>query len=264
MTQLAGLNECYERDGYWIHSVPLLPPELVKAGSKALDAVRDGTYDTGRMPEESPWKPGGDASNKLIKVEQPQLASAVLREVVGYPALGKLALAMTGAEWVQAWWVQMLMKPPTGEQKGAQTGVGWHQDRQYWSCWEEGSELFTAWLALSDVPEAAGAMRFVPGSHRWGFLDQGDFFNQDNQALRRSMKLPEGAEWAEVPVVLPAGGVSFQHCLTFHASGANQAGHVRRSLAIHMRTNRSAPKRESGHLLLKYLDDEEIAPVFRP
>ena len=35
------------------------------------------------------------------------------------------------------------------------TNIGWHQDRTYWQEWDDGSELFTAWIALSDVTAEA-------------------------------------------------------------------------------------------------------------
>jgi ectoine hydroxylase-related dioxygenase (phytanoyl-CoA dioxygenase family) len=191
----------------------------------------------------------------------PHIADRTLFEAVTAPALGELAAAATGAEWVQVFWVQQLMKPPAGPTGAVQANVGWHQDRQYWKCWEDDSEVFTAWLALSDVPEEAGAMRFVPGSHQWGLLDQGDFFGQSPDAQRDEMSLPPGAQWHEEPVTLPAGGVSFHHNLTFHASGPNRASHTRLSFAVHLRTEKSAPLEGNTDELIQYLDRPEYCPV---
>ena len=118
--------------------------------------------------------------------------------------------------------LQLLLKPPA-RSEGAATNIGWHQDRHYWQVWEEGSELFTAWIALSDVTPEAGPMRFVRGSHRWG-LQQSDFYGQDHEAQRRGIQVPTGHNWEEVPALLPPGGVSFHHNLTYHGSGPNQSG----------------------------------------
>src|SRR5204862_4210572 len=142
------------------------------------------------------------------KIEQPQFASQALRELLRYPALGQLAASVTGAERVQVWWVQLLVKPALPPGTPAATNVGWHQDRYYWGAWEEGSELFTAWIALSDVGEECGPMRFVRGSHRWGLVPENDFFQQDLSGQRSAISLPSGETWQEVAAILPPGGVS--------------------------------------------------------
>ena len=174
------------------------------------------------------------------------------------PLLGELAGAITGAKRVQVWWVQGLVKPGTPDADAA-AKVGWHQDRAYWGDWDEGSELFTAWLALSDVTEDAGPMVFVNGSHKWGLLEGGDFFAQDQEALRRAIHIPEGESWHETPDLLPPGGVSFHHRLVIHGSHQNTSAHPRRSLAIHMCTEKSSLRPDSW--AAKYLDRPEICPI---
>jgi ectoine hydroxylase-related dioxygenase (phytanoyl-CoA dioxygenase family) len=191
----------------------------------------------------------------------PQVANRAVMELVSHPTLGALAAAITGAEWVQVWWVQLLYKPPAGPDGLGSTHVGWHQDRQYWSAWEEGSELFTAWVALSDVTPEAGPMRFVRGSHHWGLLNQGDFYGQDHEALRETIRPPEGAAWDEAPALLQPGGVSFHHNLTYHGSGPNRTEQPRRSFAIHLRTERSAPAGGARRGLTEFIDDPAYCPV---
>ena len=163
---------------------PVMPAEVVDAAVAGMNAVRAGQYDTGCPPENSRWTPGDDPQT-LCKIEMPQLASRAIMDLVAHPALGKLAAEVTGAKMVQVWWVQLLYKP-VGEPKGERvTNIGWHQDRYYWRAWEDGSELFTAWIALSDITPDAGPMRFVPGSHRWGLLDiDFGFQQQDLDTLR--------------------------------------------------------------------------------
>ena len=109
-------------------------------------------------------------------------------------------------EMVQVWWVQLLYKPVSRPEATVQTNVGWHQDRQLWSTWEEGSELFTAWVAVSDVTEDACPMRFVRGFHNWGLLNQGDFLirttmpngeRSSHQTVQTGKKLPRYCPPAE-------------------------------------------------------------------
>jgi ectoine hydroxylase-related dioxygenase (phytanoyl-CoA dioxygenase family) len=252
----ASPKERYARDGFLIHPEPVLAPDLCARAAAALTDVRAGIYDTGAPPDGRAWNPGDDPK-VLCKIEQPQISSTALQEALRSPLLGAVAGAVTGAQAVQVWWVQGLYKP--GDPAGvARAQVGWHQDLSYWSAWEEGSELFTAWLALSDVGPESGPMVFVPGSHRWGLLPGGDFFGQDQDALRAAISLPEGEAWSEVPNILPPGGVSFHDRLLFHGSMKNRTTAPRISLAIHLRTDRSQPKPDSW--VAKYLDRPEICP----
>lgn len=254
------LRERYERDGFYIHAAPVLPPGLLERAARGLDEVRAGVYDTGEVPDGRLWNPGDDP-HALCKIEQPQLANHALREALCSPLLGQLAGAITGAQMVQVWWVQLLYKPgtPDAASTAAATNVGWHQDRAYWPYWDEDSEVFTAWLALSDVTPDAGPMVFVPGSHRWGLLEGSDFFAQDQKAVRAAISIPEGETWREAPVVLPPGGVSFHHRLLFHGSYRNVSNGPRRSLAIHLRTEKSNTRPDSWRA--RYLDRPEICPV---
>ena len=250
------IQTAYERDGFYIHAESVLPPQALALAAEGLEAVRAGTSDTGETPD-SGWSHKADPL-ALTKIEQPQLASNALRAALASKRLGEVAAAATGAQTVQVWWVQGLVKPGA-QGLPAATTVGWHQDKTYWSDWEEDSELFTAWLALSDVTPDAGPMVFVPGSHQWGLLKGGDFFAQDQQSLRAGIAIPEGEEWREVLDVLPPGGVSLHHRLLFHGSHPNVLPRPRRSLAIHLRTENSRPR--SGSWVERYLDRPEICPT---
>jgi ectoine hydroxylase-related dioxygenase (phytanoyl-CoA dioxygenase family) len=226
-----------------------------------MDAIRFGSYDTGTPPLPSPWNPGDDVG-KLCKIEMPQLANKGVYELATHPALARLAAKVTGASMVQVWWVQLLYKPPVNPVSIISTNVGWHQDRQYWSTWADGSELFTAWVAVSDVSSDAGRpMRFVRGSHKWGSMNQGDFFGQDHEAQRQEISPPEGTKWEKIEAILPPGGVSFHQSLTYHASGPNLTNGPRRSFAIHMRTERSEPRSGLKEGDAEFIDLPSHCPV---
>jgi ectoine hydroxylase-related dioxygenase (phytanoyl-CoA dioxygenase family) len=252
------LAQQYARDGYVVHPESALGPELLDRARQGMLDVAAGEYRTGIPPEARNGPPGGE-SDRLVKIELPQRSSSDLLDAIRASRLGELAAEVTGASWVQAWWVQGLVKPPTPGRSAA-TNVGWHQDFGYWSKdWEDGSELFTAWLALSDVGPESGPMQFVSQSHEWGMLG-GDFFNQDLSGQRAGLQLPAGAEWSEVADVLPAGGVSFHHCRLLHGSNQNVSTEPRISMAIHLRTEKSAPL-PHGTNLTAYLDDPAVCPV---
>jgi ectoine hydroxylase-related dioxygenase (phytanoyl-CoA dioxygenase family) len=249
----------YEADGFLVYTERVIPTNTVQRAIAGMEALRAGEYETGIPPQPSYWNPG-DNPLKLCKIEMPQVANRAIMELVSHPALGALAAEVTGARRVQVWWVQLLYKPPAAPGEAGGTCIGWHQDRHYWQVWEEGSELFTAWVALSDVTAEAGPMRFVRGSHRWG-LQQSDFYGQDHEAQRREIRVPAGETWEEVAALLPPGGVSFHHNLTYHGSGPNRTALPRRSFAIHMRTEKSSPVDEVRKGLTQFIDDPAYCPV---
>ncbi len=249
----------YERDGVALFPQPVVPGDVVVGACDGMAALMRGEYGTGVPPQRSPWSPG-DSPHKLVKIEMPQVADRRIFALVSHPALGRLAASLTGARMVQVWWVQMLVKPAE-DPGGPSPHVGWHQDRQYWGAWEEGSQLLTAWVACSDVTPEAGPVRHVRGSHRWGLLGQGDFFAADAERQKETLRLPPGADWHEVEAVLPPGGVSFHDQLTLHGSGANRSGRPRRSFAIHLRTDRSRPVGDRRDGLTRFIDDEAYCPV---
>lgn len=246
----------YERDGFCLID-SIIPHELVQRVLPHMDAVMAGEYETGIAPMRM-WNPGDDEL-KIRKIDQPQVADRTIFEFITHPAIGRWAAAITGARMVQLWAVQLLYKPPGGAESGS---IGWHQDRQYWTTWwEPDSEVFTAWVAVGDVAMESGPMLFVPGSHRWGFLNQGDFFASDHELQREQIEVPPGEQWQEVPALLPAGGLSFHHRFTYHGSGPNLSSQPRRSFALHLRTEKSRPVANSQEYYVARLNDPEVSPV---
>ena len=247
-------NEQYKQNGFYILSQQVIPDPVLANARKGMIAVRDGTFDMGMAPTEHPgYDPG-----RLCKINNPHRSDRGLHRLVTCPELGGQVAAITGSQRIQVWASQLLIKPPGSEAAGH---VGWHQDRQYWRMWQEDEGLCTVWIALEDVKEASGPMCFVKGSHRWGFLNQGDFFNNDQEALREEITVPEDESWEEVSAILPAGGISVHHCLTYHGSGPNTSPDSRWALAVHLRDERSHPVEEEVNYYTSHLDDPHISPM---
>ena len=251
-------HDHYVRDGFHLQVEPILAPGCIDRAVIGMDQIRRGEYDTGHAPEPSQWNPGDDPA-LLCKIEMPQKASQGIRELVSDSGLGTYVADVTGAEAVQVWWTQLLYKPSASARSAPV--IGWHQDRFFWRAWEEGSHLFTAWVALSDVDADSGPMKFVKGSHHWGFRAQGAFQTDDIEATRDMIAVPEGERWQEVPAILPPGGVSTHHHLVFHGSAPNRSGRPRRSLAIHMRTQNSAPVAGKREGLTRHIHNLDCCPV---
>ncbi|HEY8668773.1 MAG TPA: phytanoyl-CoA dioxygenase family protein [Tepidisphaeraceae bacterium] len=250
----------FERDGFFF-SPPLLPAELVDRAVRHINKVMACKYETGVPVAGRHWNPGEDPF-KIRKIDEPQRADRTILEVIGHPEIGKWAAKLTGAKMVQAWACQLLYKPAGGKEAGS---IGWHQDQQYWDYWD--GEVFTAWIALSDVTADAGPMRFVRGSNHWGLrisATDGDFgntfFNADHEAVRQRMQ-PKGKKWEEVPAILPPGAVSFHHRYTIHGSSANRSGRPRISLAVHLRTEKTRMTRDKPDLFQSSLENPAFNPV---
>ena len=114
----------YDANGFALVREPVIPSALIQRAIDAQELLRSGGNDTGCEHAGAYGDP--QRHDALIKIEQPQLASQAIRELISHPALGQWALAITGAEWVQPWWVQLLVKPSGN---ALASNVGWHQDR---------------------------------------------------------------------------------------------------------------------------------------
>jgi phytanoyl-CoA hydroxylase len=145
----------FAQDGYLIVS-SLLPASLMARVLPRIDAVYRGEYQTGIAPGRN-LPPSADPPASLVKIDNAHRSDAVILEVVSHAEVGKWAAAITGARMVQVFATQLLIKPPG---KDPAVNVGWHQDQEYWDAALEG-ELLTAWIAVSDVPAAAGDRKSV-------------------------------------------------------------------------------------------------------
>jgi len=244
-------KEKFDQDGFYI--VPRgIPRELVERARARIQAVYEGEYETGVPHPKGSHTPTKAPPKSLVKIDNAHLSDRTIMEVVSHPAIGRLAAEITGAKFVQVFATQLLIKPPARE---GQVSVGWHQDQEYWDAALQG-ELFTAWIAISDVTAQSGPMRFVRGSNHWGLLKAGDFFSSNLDSLKKGIQEKSGGNaWEEVAAVLPPGGVSFHHRLTVHGSGPNHGPGPRISFAVHLRTEKSGLREGTNWRDAGYLND---------
>ncbi|MBX7243856.1 MAG: phytanoyl-CoA dioxygenase family protein [Candidatus Sumerlaeaceae bacterium] len=218
----------YRGNGFWV-SKPLFSADEIAVLRERHGAVIAGDYATSRPPYDRNIEPGA-AIKALVKIDNSFWCDSTIARHLINPVIGAIAAKLVGVRGIRLWHDQLLHKPPD---TGAPGNVGWHQDHHYWQC-AQPAELLTAWLALDDATSANGCMQMVPGSHNWGLLDASDFFEQDMEKLRDRMAAAAGREFAPVCVPVPAGAVSFHHCLTIHGSGPNKTDKARRAWAIHL------------------------------
>lgn len=219
--------EFFQREGYWL-GPKVLDDERIDRLRAAMDRTYACNYETGLPPWSSSWKPGDDPT-ALRKMDNCHWSDLTLRSLATDETIGAMCAKLLATDEIRLWHDQLLYKPGGGKTSG---NVGWHQDYYYWQCADR-PEMVTAWIAFDDVTVENGCMYVVPRSHRWGMMEESDFFNSDIDNLERKVKVPEGDRFETVPCVLKKGHVSFHHGLTIHGSGPNTTNAPRRSLVVH-------------------------------
>ncbi len=249
----AGVRDALAHHGFAL--MPrAVPRELLAAARAGVADVVAGRFERGNPPV-GYGEPAARDPQALIKMDMAHASDSRIRAVATHPVIGSLVAELFGCTRVQLWASQLLVKPSDGARA---SHVGWHQDYHYWRYWTPESELCTVWVALTDVEADCGPMRYIRGSHRWGYLGVGDFFHEQGQ---EAIIAPDGVPTEEVPVLLPAGGLSIHHRLTVHGSGANTSGRPRMSLALHLRSERSWVVDGANDYYVSQLDNPEFNPV---
>jgi ectoine hydroxylase-related dioxygenase (phytanoyl-CoA dioxygenase family) len=212
--------EQFQLDGY-LPAGPVLAPDELAAARSAYDRIFSATekpssYRNLGQKEGEPTSKGA----VLQIIDMHKLDDAFRRLLFKGDILDRFESLM-GTPRIRLYHDQALYKPPLhGEE------VPWHQDNGYWKL--EPAAAISLWIALDDVDEANGCMRFVPGSHRAGevgHLRAGQFIAQLKADADESLA---------VPVPMPAGSGVFHHCRTLHQTKPNHTPRQRRAWVMHL------------------------------
>jgi hypothetical protein len=242
----------YDQNGFW-KSPKLFDDQFLKKCIERMGDLYHGKYETGIPPAGPHWK-YGDSLEKLRKSDNVHVSDSYFYKLSTNEKLGEIAAAFLRTKQVRLLYTQMLYKPPRGNQTN-QGNVGWHQDLQYWY-FTERPTLVTAWVALDDVTVDNGCMQMVPESHKWGLLNEGDFYEGDLEQQAKLIK--DKKAFNPVHVELKAGQASFHHALTYHGSGRNVSDSPRLGIAIHLMAGETLYR--SGD---KGWDENPYLPSFR-
>ena len=117
------------------------------------------------------------------------------------------------------------------KEAGSEKIVSWHQDMTYWGMGGSDKQA-TVWIAITNVSEEAGCMRFVPGSHKQQLVPHIDKFSEDNLLSRGQEVAVDVDEDDAVLDDLAPGEMSMHHGRIFHASGPNRSSDRRIGVAI--------------------------------
>lgn len=119
---------------------------------------------------------------------------------------------------------QILMKPPKfGSAKP------YHQDNAYFMC-DPGDETITAWIALDDVDESNGCLRYIDGTHRGPVLEHIPIPNEPHNMVPPPELIDRESE---APARAGKGAVVLHHSHTLHTSHRNDSDRWRRGFATH-------------------------------
>ena len=185
------------------------------------------------------------------KIDSPYLRNPLFREFALNSRLRDILRQLTGEEPLLKS-DQLFMKPPRfGSEKP------YHQDNFYFRCMP-GGHVITAWIALDDVDEENGCLRYISGSHKKGIIDHVEVPGQPYN-LAPPDDLIDWDKEASAPV--RKGGVVFHHSETLHSSRRNTSDRWRRGYATHWVT--ASVTSETDNLKSAYFRREEYAEHVR-
>lgn len=103
-----------------------------------------------------------------------------------------------------------------------------HQDGYYFML--EPSEAVTMWLALDEVDEANGCVRYIPNSHREPMRKHG---RNETLGFSQSVTNYGEADFArEIPMIASPGDLLVHHAMTVHRADANPTERTRKAMGL--------------------------------
>ncbi|MGZ8765104.1 MAG: phytanoyl-CoA dioxygenase family protein [Acidimicrobiia bacterium] len=205
----------FARDGFVVVPDLLTDDELSRFAAAVDDAVAARQRDDHRTLEEKSRYEQSFQQCMNLWEDNP----AVL-PLTFHPRLGRVAAELLGAGAVRLWHDQALYKETGGRETDP------HQDHPYWPIAEH--DQVTAWIPFDGSSRDAGAMAYVPGSHRVGLDRFVDIFGVFGPEPEDILAHPDLASTEPVLVEVPRGGVAFHHGLTVHLARPNSTDSVRR------------------------------------
>jgi phytanoyl-CoA hydroxylase len=143
--------------------------------------------------------------------------------------------------------VEYFAKPP-----GIGKATPPHQDGYYFMI--EPNEALPMWLALDEINEENGCIRYVRGSHRRGIRP-----HAKSGVLGFSQGITDygpGDEREEVPMHSKPGDLHIHHSMTIHRADANPSARPRRALGFVCYSARAKVDQESSEAYQKVLAAE--------
>ena len=163
-----------------------------------------------------------DDPDSLLRAEMMQVFDPYFQSLMAEGPCPRFASLMLGCD-VVAQHVELMGKGP---RVGKPTPP--HQDAFYWKL--EPKDAMTLWLAIDEVNEENGCIRYVKGSHRGPMRDHAK--SGQLGFSQKMMDYGEADERNSVPVCMEPGDVIAHHCMTIHRADANPSDRPRRGMRI--------------------------------
>lgn len=149
-----------------------------------------------------------------------------LNDIVG--SVAGIAAQLFGCDDVRIWWDQVFIKPPA---EANPRPTVWHQDQPFWPLDRRGALTF--WIAVEDLTDEQGPLRFVERSHRLGSLGRLDLIGAEPPL--EELLLPEDFDVIGDIVggtAMAAGDATVHDAFTLHGAVANRSDRPRRGWAM--------------------------------
>ena len=187
----------------WAYLPSLVDGDAVTKARKHAQAAFGEQMELGEIVDRCFYRlPGEDRDGTFSK------------EIICSATMGSNIIRLLNVSRVRLWTDGPLLKLP--EQEGAHDETLYHQDfpgNPY-----DRSSALTIWIALHDMPAAAGTMRFFNRSHRKGVL--GHVFADGVDLRRRCAVLRD--EDLSSPLNMRAGDATAHHSLAVHGAPPNR------------------------------------------
>ena len=233
MEDLHELETRYERDGF-VFPLDILTSELAAQIRADLESAEAELAQ--------------DAERFSLLRGYPDRLLPSFDELIRHPKMIAAASQVLGPD-LMVWSAALFVK-----EANSPNIVSWHQDLTYWGL--DDAEEITCWVALSDVSQSSGAMKFVAGSHKQNIVDHVDTFDEDNLLTRGQEIAVDVDEKDAVVVELKPGQASLHHGHLFHASGPNSTADRRIGCAIRY-IKASMKQRDDTKTLVAHVSGED-------
>ena len=241
-----------KRDHYWAKGWVVVE-EVFTAGeadraAEALLAIADHERETAEEGYNLDVSENGERAPR--KINEPFVKDAVCREMLLDSRLSDCIETLLGHRPLLVV-DQAFLKP-----RRFGSAKPYHQDNFYFQCHPD-DEVITAWLALDDVDEENGCLRYIDGSHLGPIIPHEQVAGQEHNFVP-PLELIDLSK--ESLARIRKGGVVFHHSKTLHTSHRNTSDRWRKGWATHWVTANVTCEKET--LDRAYFLRPELREVF--